>query len=278
MEIKRIAVLGLGIMGHGIAQVAAQSGLQVSAYDINEKAIENGMDAIKSSLARLVKKEKLSQAEAGDATSRISTYSDLIRGVENAEVIIEAIPEVLELKKETFKKIASSLKPDAIIATNTSQFSITDLASASERPDRVIGMHWFNPPQIMRLIELVRGLETTDHTLEVIQDLCASFGKETIICKKDVSLPLKMWTRQRNWPSTILWAPWNWRIFQVWIRHIGRPRPWKPLMGNVTVRPIPCIIWFSQVIWVVRPNEGGIVTNKSNEICLGFETKHDSRF
>jgi len=186
MEIKRIAVLGLGIMGHGIAQVAAQSGLQVSAYDINEKAIENGMDAIKSSLARLVKKEKLSQAEAGDATSRISTYSDLIRGVENAEVIIEAIPEVLELKKETFKKIASSLKPDAIIATNTSQFSITDLASASERPDRVIGMHWFNPPQIMRLIELVRGLETTDHTLEVIQDLCASFGKETIICKKDV--------------------------------------------------------------------------------------------
>jgi len=186
MEIKRIAVLGLGIMGHGIAQVAAQSGLRVSAYDINEKAIENGMEAIKSSLDRLVKKEKLNQSEAENATSRISTSSDLIHCVRNVDVIIEATPEVLDLKKETFKRIAASLKPDTIIATNTSQFSITDLASASGRPDRVIGMHWFNPPQIMRLIELVRGLETTDNTLEVIRNLCTSFGKETIICHKDV--------------------------------------------------------------------------------------------
>jgi 3-hydroxybutyryl-CoA dehydrogenase len=186
MEIKQIAVLGFGIMGHGIAQVAAQSGFQVSAFDISEEAIGKGMDAIGKSLSRMVKKVKLSGDEAEQVTSRIIHSTNLQPTVEDADVVIEAIPEVMELKKETFQEMAPSLKPDTIISTNTSQFSITDLASVTGRPGQVIGMHWFNPPQIMRLIELVRGLETTDQTLGVIQDLCAAFGKETIVCKKDV--------------------------------------------------------------------------------------------
>jgi len=186
MEIKNIAVLGLGIMGHGIAQVASQSGFEVSAFDISEEAISKGMNAIGKSLSRMVKKGKLSGDEAERVTSRIIPSANLLSTIGNADIMIEAIPEVLELKKQTFQDIAPHLKPEAIIATNTSQFSITDLASVSGRPGLVIGMHWFNPPQVMRLIELVRGLETTDHTLQIIQELCASFGKETIVCKKDV--------------------------------------------------------------------------------------------
>ena len=186
MDVERIAVLGLGIMGHGITQVAAQSGFAVSAFDINDEAIHKGMDAIHQSLDRMVKKGKIVGSVAEEVTSRIIHSKDLLMTVEGADIVIEAIPEVLDLKKQTLRNIAPSLKPETIIATNTSQFSITDLASASGRPDRIIGMHWFNPPQIMRLIELVLGLETADHTLRVIQDLCTSLGKETIVCRKDV--------------------------------------------------------------------------------------------
>ena len=185
MEIRTISVLGLGILGHGIAQVAAQSGFQVTAYDIDEKAIEKGVGDIRSSLDRQIKKGKVSESEAKEILSRISTSIDLIKTVESAEVIIEAIPEVLELKKETFRKINGSLKSEAIIASNTSQFSITELASVTTRADQFIGMHWFNPPQVMRLVELVRGLETSDSTVETILALCRQFGKETIVCLKD---------------------------------------------------------------------------------------------
>ena len=185
MEIKTISVLGLGIMGHGIAQVAAQSGFRVSAYDINEEAIEKGLGDIRSSLDRQIKKGKISESEAKEILSRINTSISLINAVESAEVIIEAIPEVLELKKETFRKIDGALKPEAIIASNTSQFSITELASVTNRADRVIGMHWFNPPQVMRLVELVCGLESSKSTVETILALCRQFGKETIVCLKD---------------------------------------------------------------------------------------------
>jgi 3-hydroxybutyryl-CoA dehydrogenase len=172
-------------MGHGIAQVAAQSGFRVSAYDINEEAIEKGVGDIRSSLDRQIKKGKISESEAKEILSRINTSMSLINAVESAEVIIEAIPEVLELKKETFRKIDGALKPEAIIASNTSQFSITELASVTNRADRVIGMHWFNPPQVMRLVELVCGLESSKSTVETILALCRQFGKETIVCLKD---------------------------------------------------------------------------------------------
>jgi 3-hydroxybutyryl-CoA dehydrogenase len=185
VDIKTISVLGLGIMGHGIAQVAAQSGFRVLAYDIDEEAIQKGLGNIKSGLDRQIRKGKISESEAKAIMSRIAPSMDLIETVKSAEVIIEAIPEVLELKKETFRKIDGAVKSESIIATNTSQFSITELASATTRPDRVIGMHWFNPPQVMRLVELVRGLETSNSTVETILALYRQFGKETIVCLKD---------------------------------------------------------------------------------------------
>lgn len=185
MEIRTISVLGLGIMGHGIAQVAAQSGFQVSAYDINEEVIQKGLNSIRSGLERQIRKGKISESEGKTIISRIAPSIDLIETVKSAEVVIEAIPEILELKKETFRKIDEALKSESIIATNTSQFSITELASVTTRADRFIGMHWFNPPQVMRLVELVRGLETSDSTVETILTLCRQFGKETIVCLKD---------------------------------------------------------------------------------------------
>jgi len=185
VEIRTISVLGLGIMGHGIAQVAAQSGFQVSAYDINEEVIQKGLNSIRSGLERQIRKGKISESEGKTIISRIAPSIDLIETVKSAEVVIEAIPEILELKKETFRKIDEALKSESIIATNTSQFSITELASVTTRADRFIGMHWFNPPQVMRLVELVRGLETSDSTVETILTLCRQFGKETIVCLKD---------------------------------------------------------------------------------------------
>ncbi|NWG04445.1 MAG: 3-hydroxyacyl-CoA dehydrogenase family protein [Syntrophaceae bacterium] len=182
---RTISVLGLGIMGHGIAQVAAQSGFLVSVYDINEEAIQKGLDSIRSGLDRQIKKGKISESEAKTIMSKIVPSIHLIETVKLADVVIEAIPEILEMKKETFRKIDEALKSESIIATNTSQFSITELASSTTRADRFIGMHWFNPPQIMRLVELVRGLETSDSTVETILRLCRQFGKETIVCLKD---------------------------------------------------------------------------------------------
>jgi 3-hydroxybutyryl-CoA dehydrogenase len=186
MEVRNIAVLGLGIMGHGIAQVSAQSGFNVFAYDINEEAISKGITGVSKSLERMTSKEKISREEADLTLSRLHTSTDLRKVAEQADIVIEAIPEVLDLKKELFRKISSSLRPEVIIASNTSQFSISDLASATDRPDRFIGMHWFNPPQVMRLVEIVRGLETSDATLKTVQDLCGRFGKKTVVCRKDM--------------------------------------------------------------------------------------------
>jgi 3-hydroxybutyryl-CoA dehydrogenase len=186
MEIRNVTVLGLGIMGHGIAQVAAQSGFNVFAYDINDEAINKGLAAIHKSLERMTSKGKIDEAEAKNTLARIHASADLGKVIESTDFIMEAIPEVIDLKKDLFRKITKSLRPEVIIASNTSQFSISDLASATDRPDRFIGMHWFNPPQVMRLVEIVRGLETSDATLAAAQDLCKRFGKKTVVCRKDM--------------------------------------------------------------------------------------------
>lgn len=186
MEIRNVTVLGLGIMGHGIAQVVAQSGFNVFAYDINEEAISNGLATIRKSLARMKEKGKIDEAAFDQTLSRIKTSTDLGQASKEADIVIEAAPELIDLKKNIFREICKSLSPNAIIATNTSQFSITDLASSTERPDKFIGMHWFNPPQVMRLVEIVRGLETSDATLATIQELCKQFGKKTVVCQKDM--------------------------------------------------------------------------------------------
>jgi 3-hydroxybutyryl-CoA dehydrogenase len=181
VEVKRVSVLGAGIMGNGIAQVAAQAGLEVTMRDIEETFLENGMNAIKTSLSRMVKKEKIDQADADNAIARIKCTKDLGEAVKDAEVVIEAIPEILSLKIDTYKFIDSTCPESVIFASNTSGLSITELASATNRAERFIGMHFFNPVPMMQLIEIVKGYSTSDETVDVIRNLSARMGKESIL-------------------------------------------------------------------------------------------------
>ena len=181
MEIKRVSVLGAGIMGAGIAQVAAQVGLDVKIMDIEDKFIEKGMDAIKQSLGRFVKKEKIAQADAVAAVARIKGVTDLIESVKDVDVVIEAIPENMAFKKETFGTIDRVCPDDVIFASNTSGLSITEMASATKRADRFVGMHFFNPVPMMQLVEIVKGFDTSDETVTVIRDLATRMGKTSIL-------------------------------------------------------------------------------------------------
>lgn len=181
MEVKQVAVLGAGIMGSGIAQVAAQVGLAVRMRDVEDRFVDKGMDAIKQSLARFVKKEKIAQADADAALKRIRGVTDLSEAVKDVDIIIEAIPENFSLKKETYETI-DRLCPDAVIfASNTSGLSITQMASCTGRADRFVGMHFFNPVPMMALVEVVRGYSTSDETVNVTRALATKMGKESII-------------------------------------------------------------------------------------------------
>ena len=181
MDVAKVTVLGAGIMGNGIAQVAAQSGLEVKMRDIEDKFLENGMNTIKQSLGRMVKKEKIAQADADAVVARIKCTADLIEAVKDADVVIEAIPEVMALKVETYKTMDQECPDHVIFASNTSGMSITELAAATKRADRFIGMHFFNPVPMMQLVEVVRGYSTSEDTIKVIRDLATKMGKESII-------------------------------------------------------------------------------------------------
>jgi len=181
MEIKRVSVLGAGIMGAGIAQVAAQVGLNVKIMDIEDKFIEQGMDAIKQSLGRFVKKEKIAQADADAAVARIKGVTDLIESVKDVDIVIEAIPENMALKKETFGTIDRVCPDDVIFASNTSGLSITEMASVTKRVDRFVGMHFFNPVPMMQLVEIIRGFNTSEVTVNVIRELATKMGKTSIV-------------------------------------------------------------------------------------------------
>lgn len=180
MDIKNIGVLGAGIMGSGIAQVAAQEGLCVKLRDIEDKYLYNGMNAIKTSLSRLVKKEKLTPAEADSTIARIKVTTDLKEAVMDVDVVIEAVPEIMSLKVETYQTMDEVCPQNVIFASNTSGLSITELASSTKRPDRFIGMHFFNPVPMMNLIEIVRGYSTSDETVEIIRNLSTKMRKESI--------------------------------------------------------------------------------------------------
>jgi len=185
-EIKRIAVLGAGLMGHGIAQVAAQVGkYEVNLRDVEQRFVDNGMTMIKDSLQRFVKKGQLPEAEMNTVLNRIHPTLDLKEAVGNADLIVEAVPENIDLKKATFKEVDSYAPAHAIIASNTSSVSITEMASATKRPERVCGMHFFNPPQLMKLIEIIKGARTSDDTVQVILSVANKMDKETVLVKKD---------------------------------------------------------------------------------------------
>ncbi|MBE0599538.1 MAG: 3-hydroxyacyl-CoA dehydrogenase family protein [Desulfuromonadales bacterium] len=183
MEITTVAVIGSGIMGHGISQVVATAGVQVFLNDINDDVLAKARRQIEASLDKGIQKGKLTEAQKGEILKRITCTADLQAAVKEADLVIEAAPENLELKTAIFKKLEAFCRPDTIFASNTSQYSITEIAAAVKDPTRVIGMHWFNPPVAMKLIEIIRGLETSAATLETIREFSARVGKETVVCK-----------------------------------------------------------------------------------------------
>jgi len=186
MEINKIAVMGAGAMGHGIAQLAAIAGFDVTMRDISEEFVEAGMKKIRWSIGKFLEKGKMSPSEAEKTLKRIKPLVSLKEAVEGADFIIEAVPEKLELKQQVFKEIDGYAPAHAILATNTSALPITEIAAVTNRPEKVIGMHFFNPPALMRLVEVVMGEKTSEDTCSVTMDLAKAFGKEPVLCKKDV--------------------------------------------------------------------------------------------
>ena len=186
VEIRKVAVLGAGLMGHGIAQVAAQvAKYEVSLRDVRQEFLDKGMKMIRGSLQKFVDKEKISEEEMNETLGRIHPTLDLREAVADADLIIEAVPENVEVKKSVFVEIEKFAKEDAIIASNTSSISITLLASATRRPEKFCGMHFFNPPQLMKLVEVVRGAKTSDETVDVVVEVAKKMGKEPVVVKKD---------------------------------------------------------------------------------------------
>lgn len=181
METKTICVLGAGTMGSGIAQVAALSGFEVVLRDINQDLLVRGMGIIQRGLERLAKAGKIEEASVEPLLSRIRLTTDLVAGASAAQLVIEAVPEKLELKQSIFKELDRVCPPETLLASNTSGISITSIASVAEHRGRIIGMHWFNPAPIMRLIEIIRGLETADETVRTVLDLSNRMGKQAVV-------------------------------------------------------------------------------------------------
>ncbi|HRP76821.1 MAG TPA: 3-hydroxybutyryl-CoA dehydrogenase [Rhodocyclaceae bacterium] len=179
MDIRRIGVVGAGTMGNGIAQAFAVSGFEVVMTDVADGALQRGVNTIDGSLARLVKKERMSEAQKAEVLGRITTATDL-SSIAGADLVIEAATENLDLKLKVFAQLDQGLKQDAIIATNTSSISITRLAASTGRPDRVVGMHFFNPVPVMALVELIRGLQTSDETFAAVEKVSAAIGKTPV--------------------------------------------------------------------------------------------------
>ncbi|MDW7709007.1 MAG: 3-hydroxybutyryl-CoA dehydrogenase [Deferrisomatales bacterium] len=176
MAIQKVGVIGAGTMGHGIAQVFAVGGYSVVLRDISDEFVQKGMAAIGKNLDRLVAKEKMTAAERDAALGRIQGTTDL-EALADVDVAVEAATENLEIKLKIFGDLDRITKPEAILASNTSSISITKVGKATKRPDRVIGMHFMNPVPVMKLIEIIRGLQTSDEVFSAIEDLSKKLGK-----------------------------------------------------------------------------------------------------
>ena len=184
MDIKKVGVVGAGAMGNGIAQVAAQIGCDVVMRDIKDEFVERGMKSIDGFLSKGVEKEKLKAEEKDAILGRIKGTTDMDQ-LKDVDFVIEAVIEDLELKKSVFKELDQLCRPEVIFASNTSSMSLTEIASATNRPDQVCGMHFFNPVPLMRLVEVIRGFFTSDETVAVTTALAQKMGKTTVEVKKD---------------------------------------------------------------------------------------------
>jgi enoyl-CoA hydratase/3-hydroxyacyl-CoA dehydrogenase len=185
-DIKTIAVIGAGTMGHGIAELAALAGYDVNLRDISEELVQKGYKQIEWSLSKFVEKGTLTQEKAQEALQRIKPLVDLKETVQNADFVIEAAPEIMKLKKELFAEMDGYAPPHAILATNTSSLSITEISEATKRPDKVVGMHFFNPPVKMALVEVIKGQHTSEETMQTTVELAKKMGKTPIRVEKDV--------------------------------------------------------------------------------------------
>jgi len=181
MEIKNVCVLGAGLMGNGIAQVCAQAGFQVTMRDIEQRFIDNGMNTIRKNLSREVEKGKRTQADMDAIMARIKPTLDLKEAAGNADVVVEVVVEVLSIKKQVYKELQEVVPAHCLFFTNTSGLSITEMASLTDRPDRFIGTHFFNPVPVMKLLELILAYETSQETMEIAKAWAEKLGKEVVI-------------------------------------------------------------------------------------------------
>ncbi|MGC2570793.1 MAG: 3-hydroxyacyl-CoA dehydrogenase family protein [Candidatus Nitrosopolaris sp.] len=186
-SISKITVLGSGIMGHGIAQVSAMAGYRVTLRDIDRSLLDKALEKVRWSLNKLVEKQKFTQIEAEEILHRITPEINLEMSLKDADLLIEAVPENLELKRKVYADVDKYAEEKTMYASNTSTLPITEMAALTRRPERFIGLHFFNPPQLMRLVEVIPGRNTNQNTIETALDFVTRVGKEPVLCRKDVA-------------------------------------------------------------------------------------------
>jgi 3-hydroxybutyryl-CoA dehydrogenase len=180
MEVERVAVIGAGTMGRGIVHAAALGGFRVTLQDVDSGVLEGALEGIQKEMQKAVERDRIDEGEMRGGLERISPTESLEEAVKEADLVIEAVPEEMELKLEIFGRLDKLCPERAVLATNTSTMSPTEIAAATSRPERCIAMHFFNPAHKMKLVELVRGLETADETVEAARDAAERMGKETV--------------------------------------------------------------------------------------------------
>lgn len=185
-KIKKAVVIGSGAMGHGIAELLAMSGIEVTMVDIADEFLTKAMEKVKWSLDKFVEKKRIRREDADAALARIRTTTSYELAAKDIDIAIEAVPENMDLKKKVFSTLDSLAPPQAILASNTSTLSITEMGNATKRPDRVAGMHFFNPPHSMALVEVIKGDATSQETISTLVDLSRKLGKTPITVRKDV--------------------------------------------------------------------------------------------
>ena len=187
MTIKNVTVLGSGIMGHGIAQISATAGYNVVLRDIEKQLLDKAMEKIRWSLDKLVAKQKISEQEAQEIFARITPKVELADALKDCDLLIEAVPEIMDLKKKVYTEVDNVADKKTIYASNTSTLPITEIANITSRPDKFIGIHFFNPPQLMKLVEVIPGQKTPKELVDLTMNFVKSVSKEPVLCKKDVA-------------------------------------------------------------------------------------------
>jgi enoyl-CoA hydratase/3-hydroxyacyl-CoA dehydrogenase len=184
-DIKKVAVMGAGDMGHGIAEVALLAGYKVALRDIEQRFVDRGLSRIKESLDKLTQKQKITEENKKAMLVNITTFVDIAESVKDADYVIEAVPEVMDLKKQVFQALDTAAPKHAILASNTSNMSITEIASTTKRPEQVVGFHFFNPAVLMKLVEVTKGEKTSEETMQVAYSLAQKMNKAPVRVEKD---------------------------------------------------------------------------------------------